>query len=296
MTGSMVRSYRERMERVMRYINENARESLSLEHLAVVAHLSPYHFHRVFKAYTGMTIGAYVRRYRLIIAADKLTTTKKSVLEIALDAGFGSHESFTRSFNSLFGLTPSAYRSRAKEDQAHVLPSPNPIPVQGGRIMGISDVKSVEMNVSEMPQMRVACVRHLGPYSSCHPAWEKLCAWGVRKGLFGPQTTFLGINWDDPDSTPPEEIRYDACFTVPDNVQAEDGVDIRYVGGCKHATIVHLGPFDRLESTYRKLYAAILDRDNLTIGEKPSLEIYRTDPKTTPPEKLVTEIYVPLAG
>lgn len=286
--GTLVRSHRERMERVMRYMDEHANETLGLERLAGVAHLSPHHFHRVFKAYAGLNVAAYVRRRRLILAADRLASTSRSVLAIALDAGFGSHESFTRAFSALFGCTPSAYRERSRTAPAHALPAPNPLPVQGGSDM--------EMQLTEVPRMRVACVRHVGPYSSCQPAWDALCAWGVRENQFGPDSVFLGISWDEPDATPPEEIRYDACVTVADTVAAGDGVDIRHVGGGRHACAVHLGPFEGLEATYRQLYAAILAQEDLAIGQEPAFEIYRTDPKTTPPDKLVTEIYVPLAS
>lgn len=285
MHETTARDHRERILRVLQYMDEHVAEDLSLERLAAVAHLSRYHFHRVFKTFTGVTAAAYVRRRRLLLAAARLADTDDGVLDVALDSGFGSHEAFTRAFGTMFGLTPSAWRAQGAT-APYLAPVLDLQPTtQGGTAMDM-DVRNVEA-------MRVACVRHVGPYINCEPAWEMLCAWGIRAGVFGPDTVFLGIAWDDPESTPPEAIRYDACCTIPDHVEPGEGVDVRRVGGGPHATCTQIGPFQGLEETYRGLYAAVLDR-GLSLAEAPCFEIYRTDPKTTPPEKLVTELYLPL--
>lgn len=72
--------------------------------------LSPYHFHRLFRAVTGLSPGLYIRKRRLTSAAELLLDGKKSVIEIALDAGYESQEAFTRAFKSMFGITPGSMR------------------------------------------------------------------------------------------------------------------------------------------------------------------------------------------
>lgn len=287
MPDRAARSNREGIERVLRYLDEEGADH-SLEALSAIAHLSPFHFHRVFKACTGLPVAAYVRRHRLIAAAGRLSAGAGSVPDIALDAGFGSHEAFTRAFAALFGLSPSAFRKLARAGAVHGLPSPKPLTPPEG--------KDMELTIQHLPVMRVACVRHTGPYAACQPAWDKLCAWGMRQRLMGPETLFLGVSWDDPDATPPEEIRYDACMTVPDSVESDGDVRVSTVGGGPHASVVHLGSHDGLAETYRQLYAALMAREDLRLAEAPPFELYRNDPKTTPPDKLVTEIYVSLAS
>lgn len=278
-------THRTMMARVFAHLDEHALASPGLAELAKVARLSPHHFHRLFKAYAGLPVAAYVRRRRLILAAAHLAEPGTSVLDAALEAGFSSHEAFTRAFTALFGLRPRDYKARAAAGAGR-LPDPAPLPQPQGDPMDIE--------IKDLPAMRVACIRHVGPYGNCQSAWDELCAFGVSRGLFGPQTVFLGIGWDDPEQVAPEKQRYDACFTVGEDVSPEGPVTIREVGGGPHAVYVHRGPFDGLEAAYKALYAAIMAKNGLALTEFPPLEIYRTDPKTTPPEQLVTELCLPV--
>ena len=73
---------------------------MSLPELADVASFSPFHFHRIFRALTGEGVAERVRRLRLERAAARLRSTSRSILEIALEAGYQAHESFTRAFEA----------------------------------------------------------------------------------------------------------------------------------------------------------------------------------------------------
>ena len=97
--------YTQRMNRVMDYIDSHLAGDIDLAALADVAHFSPFHFHRLFAAWMGATLGDYVRRRRLEVAALQLAgNTRISVLEVALGVGFGSGEAFARAFKLRFGL------------------------------------------------------------------------------------------------------------------------------------------------------------------------------------------------
>ena len=85
---------------------------VSLATLAAEAGLSPFHLHRLFVDVAGETPKAYTQRLRLSRAGVLLLTSGQSVLEIALDCGFQSHEVFARAFRKRFGMTPTAYRAR----------------------------------------------------------------------------------------------------------------------------------------------------------------------------------------
>src|SRR5438132_4034806 len=104
-------TYRQRVLQVQLHIQEHLDEELPLDRLARVAHFSPFHFHRLFRALVGETVSEYVRRLRLESAAVALKTTDKTVLQVALDAGYGTHEAFTRAFRQMFGISPSQFRA-----------------------------------------------------------------------------------------------------------------------------------------------------------------------------------------
>jgi AraC family transcriptional regulator len=109
MTNLTEQTYRQRVLKVQLFIQEHLAEELSLDRLARVACFSPFHFHRIFQGIVGEPVSEYVRRLRLESAGLALKTTRKSVLEIALDAGYGTHEAFTRAFRQMFGQSPPRF-------------------------------------------------------------------------------------------------------------------------------------------------------------------------------------------
>ncbi|MFO7594846.1 MAG: GyrI-like domain-containing protein [Desulfocurvibacter africanus] len=152
----------------------------------------------------------------------------------------------------------------------------------------------MDIGIKTFEPIRVASVRHVGPYAACEPAWQKLCGWAGQKGLLGPDTLAIGISYDDPASTPAEILRFDACVSVPDSVQGEGEIGIMTIPGGRYAVAVHMGPFSGLEQAYKDLYGGWLPEQGLKPRDEPAFEIYRTDPSITPAEKLITEICVPL--
>lgn len=93
-----------------RCIREKQDEEISLEKLARKFGYSEYHFSRKFKEISGMQFRDYLRFRRLAFALKQLRDTDDGILDIALDYGFSSHESFTRAFKEAYGITPSEYR------------------------------------------------------------------------------------------------------------------------------------------------------------------------------------------
>ena len=89
--------------------DRNRRGGAELAELAASAGLSPYHFHRVFKAITGVTPKAYAAETRARRAADKLRTAE-TVTEAIYDAGFNSSSRFYENTDARLGMTPGAVR------------------------------------------------------------------------------------------------------------------------------------------------------------------------------------------
>ncbi len=87
---------------------------ITVEAVAKNAGFSIDYFNRIFLAHTGFTVTAYINYIRLKQAAFLLRTTDKSVLDIALEIGYDSHEGFTKAFKKKYGVTPSEYRSENK--------------------------------------------------------------------------------------------------------------------------------------------------------------------------------------
>jgi len=102
--------YYKSIEEAVDYIEYSLFESISLEVLAENAHISKFHFHRIFKALTGYSVAEYIDRRVLNQVCYLLRETDLTILDIALDCGFNSHEVLTRKFKKYFGISPQQYR------------------------------------------------------------------------------------------------------------------------------------------------------------------------------------------
>jgi AraC family transcriptional regulator len=99
----------------IRLVESDSARPVRLKDLAASAGMSRYHFLRVFRRLTGMTPYQYLLSARMRRAAVKLGATRRPVLEIALDAGFGDHSTFNHRFRATFGLTPTQYRASPRQ-------------------------------------------------------------------------------------------------------------------------------------------------------------------------------------
>lgn len=104
------------VDRVAQLIDAELHEPLSLERLAAVVALSPYHFARAFKASTGMPPHRFVTQRRMERAMTLLTTTRASVVEIAYAVGFSNVGHFRRVFRGHTGFSPGSVRDTASFD------------------------------------------------------------------------------------------------------------------------------------------------------------------------------------
>ena len=158
--------------RVLLHIQRHLDEELPLNELARVAAFSPYHFHRIFRGMLGESVKEHIRRLRLERAAMRLKYSDVSVTNIAFEAGYETHESFTRAFKAVNGMAPSTYRSRTGNFPPRVTASR----VHYREASSISSFEPIEpggnnmeVTIKKLSPMRVAFVRHTGPYNLCCP-------------------------------------------------------------------------------------------------------------------------------
>jgi AraC family transcriptional regulator len=100
-----------RVVEAIRLVESDAARAVQLQDLAAVAGMSKYHFLRTFRRLTGVTPHQYLLSARMRRAALGLASSRRPVLAIALDSGFGDLSTFNRRFRATFGATPSQYRA-----------------------------------------------------------------------------------------------------------------------------------------------------------------------------------------
>ena len=100
------------IDKAIGFIQKNPKDNLSLQRIADNAGFSLTYFDAIFRQHTGYSPVEYSRVYKLTRSALELRRTQKTVLEIALDFGYASPESFTRAFKNFYSITPSEYREK----------------------------------------------------------------------------------------------------------------------------------------------------------------------------------------
>ncbi len=297
MKSDTQRDYTERVLLVLVHIQKHLGESLNLDELARVACFSPFHFHRIFRGMVGESVKQHVRRLRLEQAAMALKSTERPVTDIAFGAGYQAHESFTRAFRRAFACSPSEFRTAAAVSpqiespaDVHLVPS--------GRAPSFQPIpfaeETMQIEVKHLAPTRVAFVRHFGPYREVGRAWETLCGWAGRRGLMGPNVRFLGASYDDPEITPADKLRYDACIIVDGSVEPEGDIGVQEIGGGRYAVATHEGPYETFSETYAQIYGGWFSRQEFDPGPSPCLEFYLNDPESTAPDDLRTDVWVPI--
>lgn len=104
------------IKNAVKYINNLGSNATTLDDVAKNAGFSTDYFNRIFRNYTGFNVMEYVKFRKLNRAARMLRTSpERDILSIALDAGYESHEGFTRAFKEQYGKTPSEYREKMKK-------------------------------------------------------------------------------------------------------------------------------------------------------------------------------------
>ena len=295
--------YRKRVCRAMDYISRNLDRDLSLQEIARAASFSKFHFHRIFKAAVGETVAAFTRRLRLERAANRLVASSRDdVTKIAADCGFSSSQNFAKAFRQHFGITPTAYRNSKQGNKAGK--RENALSLQAMYNSGIPFIdpltteRRIAMNgeVREMPEHHVAYVRKLGPYGkeTCQQAFGELAAWAAPRG-FLESGVALGVYWDNPEVTPPDRCRVDACVTVPAGTVPDSPVAVQTISGGPYA-VCHFElalDSDSFQQAWEDAFAWLVD-GGYECDDKPCYELYHHSGADQPEGKIVFDICIPL--
>lgn len=280
-------TYAARFNRVFDYIDKNLGERLTLDLLSQVANFSRYHFHRQFSEYTGISVFRYIQLMRLKRASYRLAFNKlERITDIALDAGFENPESFSRAFKNTFGQTPSEFRECPEWEpwnERYQLPNRE-------------RKQEMEVKIVEFEETKVAVLEHRGAPGLVNDSVGVFIEWRKISGLSPVKTSeTFGIAYDNPDTTDPEQFRFDICGAlsenVPDNPQ---GVVNKIIPRGRCAVIRHHGSHDRIGACAYYLYRDWLPESGEELRDFPLYFHYLNLLPETSEHKLVTDIYLPL--
>lgn len=152
----------------------------------------------------------------------------------------------------------------------------------------------MEIHVTEMPELRIGGVRHVGPYHQIRHAFEKLGAVAGRAGLFGREgVTMLGVYYDNPLETPAEVLRSDAALTFPDGLPVPDGLSEHTLPKGRFLKAIHRGSYENLPQTWDAAFEAVTSNGH-RMRNAANYEMYVNSPGEVGAEDLITEVYIPI--
>jgi AraC family transcriptional regulator len=289
--------YEEVVQRAVELVARHLDQALDLETIAREACLSPFHFHRIFRGMVGETPLELARRLRLERAAWQLAKSDRAVTAVAFDAGYEAHEAFTRAFRTAYATSPSGFRERryprielAASCGIHFAPdgamrafTPRD---SGGRTMDVT--------IEQRPELRVGAVRHVGPYNQIPNAFAKLGDIVRAANLPEKPGEMLAIYYDDPETTPANELESDAALAFDPSTKLPEGLNEHHIRGGRYARTTHIGPYEELGDTWARFMGEWLPSSGNRLADGPSYEVYRNTPMTVPKEQLRTDLYLPI--
>lgn len=279
----------ERLLPVLVHIQANLDQDLSLAALAGLAGLSPFHFHRLFRSAVGETLKQYTQRLRLERAANRLILHDATILDVALDSGFQSHETFSREFKRRFQVTPRGYREWGRGTMRRRPVVAPPLDELYG------EFELSRTTVTRLAELDLAFIRHVGPYEAVTDAlWQTLAGWAATRRLPG-DLIFMGIAHDAPGVTPPERLRFDAAIVVPEPFSPEGTIGHQRLDAAEFAMTTHVGHYRTLPQAYAAIVQRIMQLQGYRLGGLPAIEVYRTTRVDASHEMNHTEIYLPVS-
>ena len=290
--------YTDAVRRVIEHVVSHLGEAMALETLAEQACLSPFHFHRVFRGMVGETPLELVRRLRLERAAWRLLHSDAPVTMIAFEAGYETHEAFTRAFRASYAESPSGFRRRGKLRIELAAANGVHFTVDGRLQQFIprdSGGRTMQVEIRRYPALRVGTVRHIGPYIQINEAFAKLGELASPARLFErPGAQMVALFYDDPDTTPAEQLQSDAGVVVAPDVELPKGLTEQHIAAGEYASTTHVGPYEQLGDTWARFMGEWLPASGRRMSDGVSYEVYHNTPMDTPKEQLRTEIRIPL--
>lgn len=157
----------------------------------------------------------------------------------------------------------------------------------------------MRLNYVYLRPSHLVSFREVGPYEQAAPAaWRKMFDWLDNQGLRGTVKRGFGMAHDDPRVTPPEKCRYEACIDLPDLLPASAwaGLMPQNLPGGAYARHRHVGDHRDISSVIREIRNSWSSSAGVAIAKgRPLVEIYLDDPKFCAPEKLRTDLCLPIA-
>lgn len=293
--------YKNRINRVFEFIDQNLESYLSLDVVSEIAFFSSFHFHRVFKFVTEETLHEYVKRRRIEKSASDLLHKNITATEIAHKYGFSDNSSYSKAFKKYFGVSPTEFKNQNPNRFSKIrqLESKNgqEYPDYEKYICIINNLKNwIKMNakieIKEMSKMDLAYVSSIGPHNleSCY---AKLVQWATPKGLMNDKTKMITVYHDSFKVTEASKVRMSASILVDKPVETNGEIGLTTIEAGKFI----VGSFEIGLNEFEKSWTGLffwMNENGYEKADREPFEIYYNNFKEHPERKAIVDFCIPI--
>lgn len=293
--------YKNRINRVFEFIDQNLESDLSLNTVSEIAFFSAFHFHRVFKFVTEETLHEYVKRRRIEKSASDLLHKNITATEIAHKYGFSDNSSYSRAFKKYFGVSPTEFKNQNPNRFSKIrqLKSKNgqEYPDYEKYICVINNLKNwIKMNakieIKEMSKMDLAYVSSIGPHN-LENAYGKLMQWATPKGLINDQTKMITVYHDSFKVTEANKVRMSASILLDKAVETNGEIGLTTIEAGKFI----VGSFEIGLKEFEKSWTGLfvwMNENGYKKADREPFEIYYNNYNEHPERKAIVDFCIPI--
>lgn len=297
-------NHKKQINKVLDYITAHLGTPISVDELAEVAGLSPYHFHRVFHAESGETIAKYIIRRRMEKAGRELRrNTDTPISDIAYNVGYNSASVFCRNFKQHFGVTASEYRDTIEQQESKISQSTSINEenisaftryICNRKTIKIGDkIMNCTFEIKDLEPKQVVYYRMTGAYDGIGAAIGKLMQWAYPRGLVAEHPIVGTVYLDDPAITEKEKLQSDVFLVINRDIAVDGAIGKYTIDGGKYA----VGRFEISITEYGDAWGSmcrLITEHGCQSTDGYHYEVYLNNPDEHPEKKHIIDICIPI--
>ncbi len=281
----------DRYKSLLDFLDEKFKEDITIKDIEDVSFYSYRNINRIFAALHHETIGKYIKRIKLEKAAQYLKYSDNTISDIAFEVGYSDIAAFSKAFKNQFNCAPSQFRETQELKQQIIQ-----------KAIASSKNKqkpSPTFEVEELPRLEILYTTYQGSFEdikAIKQVWEQLMKYAFKNKLIDDDSIFLAEILDDNEITDQVHCRYNAGIVIetPLKFEVEGLFRTKTIASQKYAKFLHKGSHEDSLITYDYIYSNWMTNVALELEDKPTLEFFLNDEEDTPPDELLTEIYIPI--
>ncbi|QTM97943.1 helix-turn-helix domain-containing protein [Sediminibacillus dalangtanensis] len=280
----------ESIQRAIDYMEAHLLEPISLQDVAKQAHVSTFHFQRTFTILTDISVGEYIRRRRLTLAAQELMQTSIKVIDLAYKYGYDTPEAFAKAFRRQHGISPSESRKLSG-----MLTFYNRLTIQ----VQLKGADPMKYRIVEMEDFQVAGMKRSFSLTNDENIkeipkwWDQVNNDGTDDQLFrlnnGPIKGVLGVCVDHKN----DKQTIDYWVATAFNGDPPQELEQMNIPASRWAVFEARGPVpDAIQKLWKRIFTEWFPTSGYSHAGTPELEVYSSEDPASP--DIYSEVWIPV--